>query len=203
MRDLHSLLDVRAVSLIGRDPASLIMDVLDETMQDDLRPEMDALAALAASHSLHLPHGRTRTMAVEMAPMLCSLVRNEAEIRHLLSFVHDWIEGLGDVARTARRVHALMVQAALVVAEHGAIDLERLATLPPLDQEAMLAYQEAEESTATNRSRGTCTITLRVHDHATLTAVVGVGRRRAVVGATVVDDDDGNRTRDRTPELVA
>lgn len=203
MQILHTLIDVRAAALIGRDPVSLVMDVLDDTMQDDLQTEMDALSALAASHAFALPFGPTRVMTIEMAPMLCSLVHHESDIPALLAFVHDWIVGLGDVRRTAREVHAAMQEARLVIAEHGELDSAKLLTLPDVDQEAIGHCQELLDATSSTRTMGGWSIDLVISDHRTLAAMLSVEGKQAVIGVCFIDDEPGPRIKDRTPLLVA
>lgn len=203
MDAIRSLTSIDATRLLGRDPRSLVQDVLDDSAQEHLAVEMHALDALVASQIADLPVGRAGVLAAEMSPLLCSLFRDVAEIRSVLAYVHSWIRTLGDVGTTARMVDLACREAKLVRAEYGSVDGDALDAIPAEDRDALLRWRELDRRYTAEVSMGDWAIRLRIHDHQTLTALVAVDDLRVVVGVAHVDQDQGPRAANRIPELTA
>lgn len=198
------LLDIEPSALMGRDPSSLMMDVLDDASGDGLRDEMNALSALVASHAIVLPMGPARTLAIEMTPLLCSMAQNEVEVMAALRYVHDWIVGLGDLATIARRIDVATKEARDVHERHGNVDLATVRSISQDDCNAILAYQDLQELTSSERDMGVWTMHLMIADFQTLALMMRIGASRVVIGIGIIDQDDGrSRAAPKVPLLVA
>lgn len=190
-------------ALLGRDPRSLVTDVLDFASQDLLHAEMRALDLVVAPHAALLPVGRAGVLTAEMTPLLCSVMRDEVQIPELLRHVHRWVSGLGDVTVTAREVEAARCEARLVVGEYGLRDGDSLDALPSEDREAVERHRRLDRATTCEVRVDDWILRLRIHDHNTLSAVVSVDGMRAIVGIAHVDQDGDSGPVARLPELIA
>jgi len=198
------LLAIDPSSLMGRDPSSLMMEVLDDSSQDGLRNEVDVLSALVASHAIVLPIGDARRLTMEMTPLLCSMARSDQEIDAALRHVHDWIVGLGDLYAVTRRVDAATRAARDVHERRGNIDLATLTTISQDDCDAIHRYQTLQEETSSERPMGGWTMHLMVADFQTLALMMRIGASRVVIGIGIIDQDDGrSRAAPKVPLLAA
>ena len=198
------LLDVSPAALIGRDPASLIMDVLDGTTHDDLRDEVNALSALAASRAIGLPVGRARDLTIDMAPLLCSLAPDERGVDEVIHFIHGWLTGLGDLAAVAREMHTAITMMRMICAEHGDIDLETLSRISQDDCNAIVEYDEIQDRTTRVRVLDDWSIILHVGENGNFLVSIQIDDRRVIVGVGTIDQGGGRaRTTPEMPILVA
>lgn len=203
MNQFLELLDIRPESLIGRDPAAVLMDVSDESMTDDLTTEMRALAAMVASHAIRLPIGRARDLAVEMCPLLCSLAYDAREIDEAIELVHAWIVGLGDPSAQAA-LHEEARLAAVDVVERNALH-GRMAwiRMSREDREALKRYDDVVERTTLRCRMDGWSISLEIASREAIAVVLEVQGRRGVIGVADVSDRRGpSSPKPKVPELA-
>lgn len=198
------LLDVDPAALIGRDPASLIMDVLDGTTHDGLGDEVRALSSLAASRAIWLPAGPKRDLTIDMAPLLCSLAPDERGVDEVVHFIHGWLVGLGDLAAVAREMDAASDRMFLVYERHGDIDLETLARISQDDCNAIVDYDDLSDRTTRVREIDGWSVILHVGARGNFLVSVQIDGRRVIIGVGSLDDDGGRTTAEpEMPILVA
>lgn len=176
MTMLH-MFDLGAAVLIGRDPRGLAEEYSSDRQDniDLLVAERNAMDAMIQLRALRLAPTRSRTIAIDLVPALCTLCRTMEAADLLVALARDWVDDMGDVRSHARSVSA--------------------------DREAGIARTDAILRVAMAHNADAV---FDVHDADTLSVTLEVHRRDPVmVGLHNIDDHDGRRESTRTPELVA
>lgn len=203
MRTITEIFRADAAALIGRDVCGLADDLTAVEREDN--PDCDALAVaeihaaidmLGLRASTRLAPTPARLLAVELSPVVAMSCANTAQVDDLLEKVRDWIDGLGDPVRTARRLHGLRMAAREIYAdpETGLDEIEETG-------DRMVA-EETAASLEVRLARN-AVATFEIHDATTLVAVLRVRRRLPmIVGMVTLDEDGGARIRPFVPQMA-